>query len=192
MRPHYRKVLWFALAVNALMFVVEIVMGVQSGSLSLLSDSLDFFGDAANYGISLWVLGMALHKRARASLLKAATMAVFGGWILLLTVYRWWWQGDVPNYHEMGVVGVLALAANLLTAWVLYAYRDGDSNMQSVWLCSRNDAVGNLLVMAAAGAVYVTQSKLPDLLVAVLMSCLALSAAWRIGSQAVKELRSDK
>lgn len=183
----YRKVLWAALWINAAMFMVEIVMGVKSGSVSLLSDSLDFFGDAANYAISLLVLGKALHWRAKASLLKAGTMGAFGMWILAVTLYRWW-HGEVPNYHEMGAVGLVALAANLLTAFLLYAYRDGDSNMQSVWLCSRNDAAGNLLVVAAAVAVYFTHSKIPDLLVAFALAFLALQAACKIIRQARGEL----
>ena len=152
--PHttarYRKVLWAALAINFGMFIIEIVMSARSGSVSLMSDSLDFLGDAGNYLISLLVLSMALHHRARASLLKGATMAAFGTWVLLTTLYQFW-AGSLPNYHEMSIVGVLALLANVTAAALLYTFREGDSNMRGVWICSRNDAIGNLLVIAAAG-----------------------------------------
>lgn len=184
--PCYRKVLWAAFAVNALMFVVEIAGGLKSGSVSLLSDSLDFLGDSANYLISLFVLGKALRLRATASLVKAYTMGAFGVWVFATTLYRFWY-GTLPNGHEMGIIGVLALIANLAVAALLYAFREGDSNMRSVWLCSRNDALGNLAVVAAALAVTFTQSKLPDLGVALLMSLLSLQAAWSIRHQAVQE-----
>ncbi|MDC6093930.1 cation transporter [Lautropia mirabilis] len=138
--PHttarYRKVLWAALAINFGMFIIEIVMSARSGSVSLMSDSLDFLGDAGNYLISLLVLSMALHHRARASLLKGATMAAFGTWVLLTTLYQFW-SGSLPNYHEMSIVGVLALLANVTAAALLYTFREGDSNMRGVWICSR-------------------------------------------------------
>ena len=185
--PHttarYRKVLWAALA------IIEIVMSARSGSVSLMSDSLDFLGDAGNYLISLLVLSMALHHRARASLLKGATMAAFGTWVLLTTLYQFW-AGSLPNYHEMSIVGVLALLANVTAAALLYTFREGDSNMRGVWICSRNDAIGNLLVIAAAGGVYLTNSNLPDLLVALALSALALKGASTIIRQARQELRA--
>lgn len=191
--PHttarYRKVLWAALAINFGMFIIEIVMSARSGSVSLMSDSLDFLGDAGNYLISLLVLSMALHHRARASLLKGATMAAFGTWVLLTTLYQFW-AGSLPNYHEMSIVGVLALLANVTAAALLYAFREGDSNMRGVWICSRNDAIGNLLVIAAAGGVYLSSSNLPDLLVALALSGLALKGASTIIRQARQELRA--
>ena len=161
----YRKILWWAFSINALMFIVEIIGGIKAGSVSLLSDSLDFFGDSANYLISLFVLGKTLNSRAKASLLKAYTMGIFGIWIVFTTLYQLW-QGEMPNYHEMGIIGILAFGANLLVVFLLYAFREGDSNMRSVWLCSRNDAIGNLMVILAAIAVFYTQSNLPDLIVA--------------------------
>ena len=183
----YRKVLWIALAVNAAMFIVEIAAGISAGSVSLLADSLDFLGDAANYGISLWVLGMSLAARAKASLLKAASMAGFGVWVLGSTA----WQainGTAPDAPTMGMIGSLALLANLLVAALLYAYREGDSNMRSVWLCTRNDALGNLAVLLAALGVFGTGSAWPDLIVALTMASLALHAAWQVLRQARGEL----
>lgn len=183
----YRKVLWAALVINALMFGVEISYGLKANSSALLADSLDFLGDAANYGISLWVLGLAVTVRARASLIKAATMATFGIWVLGDALWGLM-TNSVPEALTMGTVGALALVANVTVAVMLYAWREGDSNRRSVWLCSRNDALGNIAVMLAALGVFGTQSSLPDFIVAIIMASLALSAAYQIIKQARSEL----
>ncbi len=184
----YRRILWIALLVNLAMFAVEIGAGLKAGSVSLLADSLDFLGDSANYAISLWVLGMALTWRARAAQFKAVSMLLFGLAVLGMALWHWW-QGEVPNAPTMGVVGTLALLANLVVAVLLYAYREGDSNMRSVWLCTRNDAVGNLAVLAAALGVFGTGSAWPDLIVASIMAALAISAAIQVLRQADGELK---
>jgi Co/Zn/Cd efflux system component len=189
--PVYRRVLWIALAVNLAMFAVEIGAGVVAGSASLLADSLDFLGDAANYGISLFVLGMALHWRARASLLKAASMAVFGLWVAGTTIAHAL-SGTVPEAPIMGLIGALALAANLGVALLLYRWRDGDSNMRSVWICTRNDAIGNVAVLAAALGVFGSGSGWPDYLVAAIMSGLALVGAVQVARVAFAELRHPR
>lgn len=186
--PVYRRVLWIALAVNLAMFAVEIGAGVAAGSASLLADSLDFLGDAGNYGISLFVLGMALHWRARASLLKAASMAVFGLWVAGTTIAHAL-SGTMPEAPIMGLIGALALAANLGVALLLYRWRDGDSNMRSVWICTRNDAIGNVAVLAAALGVFGSGSGWPDYLVAAIMSGLALVGAFQVARVAFAELR---
>ena len=186
--PVYRRVLWIALAVNLVMFVIEIGAGVAAGSASLLADSLDFLGDAANYGVSLFVLSMALHWRARASLLKAASMAAFGLWVAGTTIAHAL-SGTVPEAPIMGAIGALALAANLGVALLLYRWRDGDSNMRSVWICTRNDAIGNLAVLAAALGVFGSGSGWPDYLVAAIMSGLALVGAFQVARAALAELR---
>ena len=187
----YRKILWIALVVNFTMFVVEIGAGFTAGSVSLLADSLDFAGDAANYGISLLVLGMGVVARARASLFKALCMLLFG--IAVLATALWHLvSGTVPSAPTMGVVGTLALLANVGVAALLYAYREGDSNMRSVWLCSRNDALGNLAVLLAALGVFGTGSAWPDLLVAGIMASLATSAATQILLQARVELNGEQ
>ena len=183
----YRKVLWVALIINLGMFLVEVASGLKAGSVSLLADSLDFFGDAANYAVSLFVLGMALSIRAKAALVKGATLGVFGVGVLAFTAYRLW-TGQVPEPFTMGVVAVLALVANVAVALMLYKWREGDSNMQSVWLCSRNDAIGNVAVVAAAGLVVWTDSAWPDLVVAALMPTLGMTAARTIIAQALREL----
>ncbi len=188
--PRYRRVLWAALVLNAAMFVVEIVGGLQSGSVSLLADAVDFFGDAVNYGLSLLVLGMSLQRRAQAALFKGLSMGAFG--VFVLGKAAWGLNaGAAPEPLTMGVVGALALATNVGVAALLYAWREGDANMRSVWLCSRNDAIGNVAVMGAALGVFGTGSAWPDLAVAAVMGTLALTAARSVIAQARQELRGD-
>lgn len=186
--PVYRRILWVALAVNLAMFVVEVGAGLAAQSVSLMADSLDFLGDAANYGLSLFVLGMAVHLRARASLVKAASMAAFGLWVAYVTIGHAL-AGTVPAAPVMGVVGTLAFVANLGVAAMLYRWRSGDSNMRSVWLCTRNDAIGNLAVLAAAAGVFGSGSGWPDYVVAAIMSGLALVGAFQVARAAFGELR---
>ena len=187
--PKYRRILWIALVVNALMFVVEIIFSQRANSVSLLADSIDFLGDAANYGISLWVLAQSVQMRAKASLLKAASMTLFGIGVLAHALWNAI-TGVIPDAQTMSLIGLLALAANLSVAWLLYAYRNGDSNMRSVWLCTRNDALGNIAVVLAAVGVFGTGTAWPDLIVAVIMAMLALTAAKQIIKQARKELKN--
>ena len=186
--PRYRRVLWAALVINVAMFVIELAGGVHAGSVSLLADAVDFFGDAANYGLSLLVLGMALQWRARAALVKGLSMGGFG--IFVLGQAAWSaLAAKVPEPVTMGAIGALALVANVAVAVMLYAWREGDANMRSVWLCSRNDAIGNLAVMAAALGVAGTGSGWPDLAVAAVMGVLALTAARSVIQQARAEMR---
>lgn len=185
--PAYRRVLWLALAINGLMFVVELVAGVSARSSSLQADALDFLGDAANYGVSLFVLASALAVRAKASLLKGVSMAAFGCWVVATTIYQSA-TGQMPEPSVMSAVGMLALAANVGVAVLLYRYRTGDVNMRSVWICSRNDAVGNLAVVAAAAGVITTRHGWPDVAVALSMGVLALSGAWQVIRHAQRDL----
>ena len=171
------------------MFLVEIGAGVAAGSASLQADALDFLGDTGNYIISLAVVGMALRYRATAALAKGLTMGAFGLWVIGTVV----WHaiiGTVPEPVTMGVIGVVALIANAACAVLLYAYRDGDANMQSVWICSRNDVLGNLAVLLAALGVFGTGTGWPDLIVAAIMAALALQGAWIVVRQARGELQS--
>jgi Co/Zn/Cd efflux system component len=185
--PRYRRVLWVALVVNAAMFLVEVGAGLGASSVSLLADAVDFFGDAANYALSLAVLGMGLAWRARAAWIKGASMGLFGLFVLGRAAFGAV-SGSVPEAVTMGAVGALALAANVGVAALLYAWREGDANMRSVWLCSRNDAIGNVAVMVAALGVFGTGTAWPDLLVAAVMATLALTAAWSVMRQAGREL----
>lgn len=183
----FRRALWIALAVNLAMFLVEIVGGVAAGSLALLADALDFLGDSANYAISLLVLGLLPVWHARAAMIKGVSMAAFGVFVLSLALWRVW-NGTTPEPITMGAVGAMALVANVLVAWLLYAFREGNANMRSVWLCSRNDALGNIAVMVAALGVFGTGSHLPDVLVALVMASLALTASVQVIAQARREL----
>lgn len=183
----YRRVLWVVLAINAAMFLIEGVAGWLARSTSLQADSLDFFADAANYGISLMVVGMSLSHRALAAQVKGVTMGLFGIWVLGSTVWSFL-GGVVPEAMAMGSVGFGALVANAICLALLWAYREGDSNMKSVWLCSRNDVIGNCAVMLAAAGVFGTGKGWPDAVVAGIMGVLALQGAWAVLRQANAEL----
>lgn len=189
--PRYRRILWIALVLNAAMFGIELVGGYRSGSLSLLADAIDFAGDAMNYGVSLAVLSAALSWRARAAQLKALCMMGFGLFVLARAIWAAL-DGRVPDAVTMGEVGLLALLVNVAVAWMLYAFREGDANMRSVWLCSRNDAIGNLAVMGAALGVLGSGTAWPDLGVAAVMATLALWGGWQVMRQARGELRQQE
>tara|TARA_R110002033_G_scaffold38421_1_gene77779 strand:+ start:617 stop:1234 length:618 start_codon:yes stop_codon:yes gene_type:complete len=185
--PRWRRVLWFALIANALMFGVEIVAGMSADSRALQADALDFFGDSANYAVSLFVAGMALTWRARAALAKSATMLAFGLWVIGSAIYGFY-AGASPEPQTMGVVGTLALIVNIIVALLLMGFREGDANMRSAWICSRNDAVGNIAVLAAALGVLGTGRAWPDLLVAAIMATLAIWGSIEVFTQARSEL----
>ena len=187
----FRRVLWIALAVNALMFVVEIAASWLSGSMALQADALDFLGDSFNYAISLAVLGMGLAVRARAAWVKGAAMGAFGAWVLTGTAWRVV-HGVAPDPTVMGATGLLALTANVSVAALFFRYRGGDSNMRSVWLCSRNDAVANLAVIAAAGGVATTDSHWPDLVVAAVIATLCLHSATDVLRHARADIRTAR
>jgi cation diffusion facilitator family transporter len=191
MAPRFRSILWIALIANSAMFCVEIVASWRSDSMALQADALDFFGDAANYGISLFVLGMALQRRACAAMFKGITMGAFGLWVVSSAVERAV-SGSTPDPYTMGGIAALALLVNVGVAVLLYAYRTGDSNTRSIWLCSRNDAIGNVAVMLAATGVFAIGSRWPDLLVAVLIAGLSLSAAVQVIRQAFSELQTSR
>ena len=186
----FRTALWIALIINIVMFIVELIGGAYAHSSALWADSLDFLGDAVNYGISLAVLGASLYWRATVALIKGITMALFGFVVIAKALYAYV-QGIPPEAMTMGAIGLLALIANVTAAVILYAFRDGDSNMQSVWLCSRNDAIGNLAIMLAALGVFGTHNIWPDLVVAFIMAFLGLSAAWTITQQSLRERHSE-
>ena len=186
--PNFRRALWIVLAINAAMFIVEIVSGLFAHSVSLQADALDFLGDSANYLLTLMVLSMSMRWRSGAALVKGVTMGLFGFWVIGQAAWNIY-SGTLPGAFVMGSVGVLALAANAASAGFLYAFRSGNANMRSVWLCSRNDAIGNIAVILAAGGVFSLGSAWPDLLVALVMAALALSSSVLIVRQAMGELR---
>lgn len=185
--PRLRKVLWIALILNAAMFALEIVGGLKSGSVSLLADAVDFAGDAANYALSLAVLSMGLLWRARAAWVKGATMGAYGAFVLGKAAWAAA-AGSAPEPITMGAIAVLALAVNAGVAVILYRFREGDANLRSVWLCSRNDAIGNIAVGVAALGVFGTGTAWPDLIVASVMATLALTASVSVLRQARGEI----
>lgn len=187
--PRWRRVLWVALIVNAAMFLVEMVAGTAADSRALKADALDFLGDAGNYAISLAVVGAVLTWRARAALLKSLFMLGFAGWVFSSAVLAFL-NGTSPDAATMGVVGALALAANAGVALLLFRYRMGDANMRSVWICSRNDAIGNVAVMLAAIGVFGTGSAWPDLIVATVMAALTLTGGMQVFRHAMAELKT--
>ena len=187
--PRWRRALWIALGVNAGMFAVEMAAGAAADSRALQADALDFLGDATNYAISLLVAGMALAWRARAALAKGLALIGLGGWVMITAVLAAL-GGAAPEPELMGIIGALALAANTGVAIMLYRFRTGDANMRSVWICSRNDAIGNIAGMAAALGVFGTGTAWPDLIVAAILALLGISGGIQIVQQARRELRS--
>ncbi len=186
----FRRVLWIALALNVVMFVVETGAGLGAGSVSLQADALDFLGDSANYAISLFVLARAMRWRSASAMLKGLAMLAFGLWVIGATVWSLLARG-VPNPVVMGSVGTLALAVNVFCAVLLYRFRGGDANMRSVWLCSRNDAISNVAVILAASGVFVSASAWPDLAVAAIMASLALHSSALVFAHALREWRTN-
>jgi Co/Zn/Cd efflux system component len=189
--PGWRRALWIALVINAGFFLAEIIAGLAAGSAALQADALDFFGDAANYAISLGVAGMALTWRARAAIAKGGTLIVFALWVLGSTVWHAL-HGTRPQAEVMGMIGLAALFANGGVAFMLYRFRGGDANMRSVWICSRNDAIGNFAVLLAAMGVFGTGTGWPDVIVAAIMGGFGLWGGWQIVSQARGELRGER
>lgn len=187
--PRWRRVLWAALTVNAVMFAVEIAGSLLAESSALLADAVDFFGDAFNYGLSLAVLALSPLARARAVAVKGATMTVYGVFVSGHAAWAWS-QGIVPAPATMGAIAVLALLANAVVALLLYRYRDGDANMRSVWICSRNDVLGNLTVIAAAAGVFGTAQGWPDAAVAAILATLAVSGGITVMRHSRDEMRS--
>ncbi len=186
--PAYRRVLWAVLGINAAMFLIEIGAGLAAGSASLQADALDFLGDAGNYAISLFVIGMTLRYRAMAALAKGGTMVLLGLWVMGTLIWHAV-HGTLPDALTMGAVGFAALATNATSFGLLWAYRGGDANMRSAWICTRNDVLGNLAVLLAALGVFGIGTGWPDIIVAAIMAGLALQGAAIVIRQSLTELR---
>jgi Co/Zn/Cd efflux system component len=188
MNPRYKRILWTVISINGAMFFGEMIAGQLAGSQALKADALDFLADTVTYGLSLAVIGATVRTRATAALAKGLSLSLMALWVFGLTVYQTFFLG-LPKAEVMGVVGVLALAANLASVLLLRPYKDGDANVRSVWLCSRNDAIGNVIVMVAALAVWGTATAWPDLLVAAIMAGIFLTSSMQILRQAWTEYR---
>jgi len=190
MDPRYKRVLWTVIGINAIMFIVEMAAGKLAGSQALQADALDFLGDTLTYGMSLAVIGASLRTRATAALVKGVSLTLMGLWVFGATAYSLLVLG-VPRAEIMGGIGLMALAANVTSVLLLMRYKDGDSNVRSVWLCSRNDAIGNVAVRIAAFGVWGTSTAWPDLVVAGIMAALFLNSSFLILRQAFREFGTD-
>jgi Co/Zn/Cd efflux system component len=188
MNPRYKRILWTVIGINGAMFFGEMIAGQLAGSQALKADALDFLADTVTYGLSLAVIGASLRTRATAALAKGVSLSLMALWVFGSTVYQTFILA-LPKAEVMGVVGVLALAANLASVLLLRPYKDGDANVRSVWLCSRNDAIGNIIVMSAAIGVWGTVTAWPDLLVAAIMAGIFLTSSIQILRQAWTEHR---
>lgn len=189
--PRYKRVLWTVIAINGMMFLVEMIAGQLAGSQALKADALDFLGDTVTYGLSLAVIGASIRTRSMAALFKGLSLSVMALWVFGATVYQTLVLG-VPSAEVMGTIGLLALAANLASVLLLMRYKDGDANVRSVWLCSRNDAIGNVIVMCAALGVWGSSSAWPDLAVAAVMAGIFLTSSVQILRQAWAEYTEDR
>ncbi len=191
MSDDYKKRLKLVIALNAAMFVVEITAGHIAGSQALQADAVDFLGDALTYGLSLAVIGASVRARTNAALAKGVSLMLMGLWVLGSTIYRVFFSG-VPEAEIMGLIGLLALLTNVSSVLLLFRFKEGDANVRSVWVCSRNDAIGNVAVMVAALGVWGTTTGWPDLAVAMVMAGLFLSSSFQITQQAVAERRAEE
>ena len=187
MDPRYKRALVLVILINAIMFLVEMPMGFVGNSQALKADALDFFGDTCTYALSLYVIGKSGTMRAKAALLKGLSLSAMGLWVLGSTLYTVLYLNQ-PQAFIMGSVGAAALAANVASVLLLVRFKDGDANVRSVWLCSRNDAIGNIMVMVAASGVWATGTGWPDLIVAGIMATIFLSGSLQIIRQAREEL----
>ncbi|MGH1374561.1 MAG: cation transporter [Cellvibrionaceae bacterium] len=182
----YKKILWVVVIINFAMFIVEILAGFLADSTALKADALDFLGDAATYAATLLVIGKPLKTRSLIALLKGLSLGAMAIFVLGFTLYRIIFTGN-PEPFTMGIIGLLALTANMISVLLLMKYRDGDSNVRSVWLCSRNDAIGNVAVMLAGASVFATGTVWPDIIVAFIIAGLFMHSSVKITLQALDE-----
>ncbi|MDP2562931.1 cation transporter [Psychrobium sp. 1_MG-2023] len=188
MSAAYKRILLWIIAINASMFFVEMSAGISAQSQALQADALDFLGDTFTYGLSLWVIGKSIAVRSNAAIFKGISLFVIAAWVFGSTVYRIFVLNS-PDAYTMGTIAMLAFVANVVSVVLLRKYKDGDANVRSVWLCSRNDAIGNLVVVAAASGVWYTGTAWADLAVALILASLFFSSAWQILRQAIAEKR---
>ncbi|MBQ0756073.1 MAG: cation transporter [Amphritea sp.] len=189
--PLYLRILWLIIAINGVMFGVEIVAGIAAQSQALQADALDFLGDTISYSISLWVIGKAVSVRSNAALFKGLSLLLMAIWVTGSTIYRVFVM-NAPDAMTMGGVAIAAFVANMICVLLLMRYKNGDANIRSVWLCSRNDAIGNIIVLIAASGVWYSETPWPDLVTALIMAALFLSSAWQITRQALLEKKEGE
>lgn len=188
LRERQSSTLKIVLAINAVMFVVELAAGLLSGSVSLVADSLDMLGDALVYGFSLYVVARGARMKAKAALFKGFIMLGFGLFVLGQAIWRIAIP-QLPVFETIGAIGLLALTTNGICFWLLWKHRAEDINMSSVWLCSRNDIIANISVLFAAAGVWLTDSGWPDIAVGLALAALFLRSSVHVLRESVKELR---
>jgi len=191
LRGEHRNVLVVVLVINAFLFVVEAGAGLLAHSTALLADSLDMLGDSLVYAFSLFVLWRSAKWKTGAAVLKGAIMAVFGVGVLIEVVYKTMAR-IVPNAETMGIIGTLVLLGNGICFLLLFRHRSDDLNMRSTWLCSRNDILANISVLAAAAAVKVFDASWPDILIGAGIAALFLRSAFTVLSESFAELQKLK
>jgi Co/Zn/Cd efflux system component/copper chaperone CopZ len=184
--PAYKRTLWIVVLLNVGYGVVEIVGSFLAGSQALQADALDFLGDGMISFLGLVAVGWGLAARAKAALLQGVFLGLLGLGVVASTIYRVFIEHQ-PESVLMGGFALVAFVVNVLAAVVLIPHRKGDANMRAVWLFSRNDAIGNLAVVAAAGLVWWTGTQWPDLVVAFAVAGLFLQSAWSI----IRDARQD-
>jgi cation diffusion facilitator family transporter len=190
LRARQSATLKIVLAINAVMFVVELASGLLARSTALLSDSLDNLGDALTYGLSLYAVSRGARSKAMVALFKGGLITLAGLFVLGQVAYRMM-NPTMPIFEMMGIISIVALGANGVCLALLWKHRTEDVNMSSVWECSRNDIASNLAVFVAAGAVWLTQSGWPDLVVGLALACLLLRSAVGVSARALRELRAS-
>lgn len=190
MSKHYKRILWWVIAINGIMFLIEMSAGIGAQSQALQADALDFLGDTLTYGISLWAIGKSMTLRSNVALFKGVSLLIMALWVFGSTLYHFFVVSS-PDAATMGSIALLAFSANVASVLLLMRYKEGDANVRSVWLCSRNDAIGNLVVLVAASGVWFSGSAMPDLVVAFILAGLFSSSAWQIIKQAQAEKRTS-
>lgn len=188
LRDQQSKTLWIVLAINGAMFCLELFIGLLAGSVALQADSLDMLSDTLVYGFSLYAIGKSNRWRAGSALLKGSIMAIFGIGVLFQSGYKFF-TGGVPESNFMFIMSIIALIANASCLLLLSKHKTDDLNMHSTWVCSRNDIIANTSVFIAAALVAVTHSKLPDLIVGLLITIIFLKSAISILKASIIELR---
>ncbi|MBX3478819.1 MAG: cation transporter [Caulobacter sp.] len=186
--PEYRRILVWVIAINLIAFVVVSGGGLLAGSASVAANALDFLADGATYAISLWAIGKSVAVRSATAMVKGASLAVLGLAVLGFAAWRAI-SGAPPEGFTISGLGAFGVAANLVAAFLLAKYRDGDANVRSVWLCTRNDVIQCVAIIVTGGLVWLTGSRWPDVIVGVVLAVVFLQSAWSIITQARRERR---
>lgn len=182
-----KLVLWVVFALNLGMFIIEFFFGLQARSSALMADSLDMFADAFVYGISLFVLNKGHFQQAKASMLKGGLMVALGLFVLAENIYKIIYP-VLPSAEIISTLGLLALIANVICVVLLLKYRDKSLNVKSAWICSRNDAFGNIAVIIAGLLVAKFSSQWPDIIIGFGLAFVVIKSSFQIIASSKDEL----